>query len=453
VRGHCACVSVALAMALLLAACGTSSGPVGADADLPENTGPEVVDLRPLPDAGPDLPDVGPQPPDAGPELVDLVSELPDVGPELPDLPPEVCTPACDGIHCGEDGCGGWCESCDDNDPCTPVDSCQEALCVGGGEWPPGEAPAPLVLLALDTSTSMQYSITAQYEGELPVCHEQWQESFDYQKSRWVVLLEALTGTFNGYWCSYDDRMADPEAEDYGHAILHVVAQSSPEEGQAQQSDGILDLYGETIRFGLVTYDPKPSTGLDATGGFSYGEDRTWGGITTNLGAKNASAAWGAMVVPPVDESPAALADAVAQIHVQLLSSRPYAGSPMAPQLDDALHLFQGQPELGPVDPETGIGDPLYACRPRTVVVITDGQPNLGEGVNGYPDSNMAAASLLELGFTVHVVGLYLPMGDSPVLDQIAASGGTGSAHLADAETLKETLISIMDVLTAGQTP
>ena len=65
-----------------------------------------------------------------------------------------VCTPACAGIECGADGCGGNCgdcpeglactaagkctagpctpgEPCDDGDPCTEADSCADGVCAG----------------------------------------------------------------------------------------------------------------------------------------------------------------------------------------------------------------------------------------------------------------------------------------------------------------------------------
>ncbi|MFH1532103.1 MAG: hypothetical protein ABIK09_15365 [Pseudomonadota bacterium] len=45
----------------------------------------------------------------------------------LPDVP---CVPVCDGVGCG-DGCGGFCSGCDDGNPCSGPDLCEDGLCTG----------------------------------------------------------------------------------------------------------------------------------------------------------------------------------------------------------------------------------------------------------------------------------------------------------------------------------
>ncbi len=41
-------------------------------------------------------------------------------------VPP--CTPSCEGVACGDDGCGGSCGACDDGNPCT-ADACEAGVC------------------------------------------------------------------------------------------------------------------------------------------------------------------------------------------------------------------------------------------------------------------------------------------------------------------------------------
>ena len=41
-----------------------------------------------------------------------------------------VCEPDCDGKECGDDGCGGTCGSCADDDACTLDESCDAGICV-----------------------------------------------------------------------------------------------------------------------------------------------------------------------------------------------------------------------------------------------------------------------------------------------------------------------------------
>ena len=45
------------------------------------------------------------------------------------------CAPVCDGKECGDDGCGGTCGDCSDDDACNGVEVCEEGACL------PGEAP------------------------------------------------------------------------------------------------------------------------------------------------------------------------------------------------------------------------------------------------------------------------------------------------------------------------
>ena len=409
------------------------------------------------------------------------------------------CVPDCGGKQCGDDLCGGSCGECEDSDPCTddacdlgtctftpaeapcddgnpctddacdPVDGCvfvpnqavcddgsectaddvcQQGSCKGAAKW------KPLVMLLVDTSGSMEFALdTTEYEGNMPDCTDTAVEGKAYERSRWVVVLEALTGTFNDYWCSYDNRYADKEAEDYAYEIPHVVPHGTLVDGQEQKADGILDEHAEAFKFGLMAFDSRYGTDVGPAGGYSYGPDKeSVGGFTANLGARNGSAPWGALVAPAASDSPADLAATAAAIQAQLLPARPYLGTPISPQLDDLLYLAATAPTLGPFDPETGSGDEGYACRSRNAILIGDGQPNFGEGTYGYPFSDLAAASLVDAGWNVHVVGFELPDGSFPVLDKIALAGGTGQAVVvAGAEALKPALEAILTKIAAGE--
>jgi len=151
----------------------------------------------------------------------------------------------------------------------------------------PKKDPKPVVMLLLDTSTSMQDAMGAATEGELPVCHDTRQESFSYTKTRWAVAVEVLTGSFYDYWCTYDDRLDDPTREDYNASPNHVLVRGVETDGSQQQQDGLLDIYRDDMKFGLMTFDPQPGSAIDHSGGFSYGPDKTWSGLTVNMVAKN----------------------------------------------------------------------------------------------------------------------------------------------------------------------
>ncbi len=89
--------------------------------DLPIDLPSEILDLVIPP---PDLSDETSEPVDvagetSAPDVVDLVADLP---------PDEICEPSCDGLECGDDGCGGSCGECSADDPCSSL--CDLGICV-----------------------------------------------------------------------------------------------------------------------------------------------------------------------------------------------------------------------------------------------------------------------------------------------------------------------------------
>jgi hypothetical protein len=303
---------------------------------------------------------------------------------------------------------------------------------------PPGEAlakdtPKPVVMLLMDSSGSMEYRVGAtSIEGEHPVCHDAKQEGFIYEKSRWIAAVEVLTGTYNDYWCSYDNRLDDPTREDYADPVTHVVAHATAVDGESQRKDGLLDIYADSVKFGLMMFEVRPSIETTQAGGFSYGQNKTYGGVTSNVGARNGEATWGALVSPPLDDDLASMRQSNADMQDQILSAFPYGGTPIGPMLDDALFYFKNDPNVKPYSDVTGEGDPYFDCRPKHVILITDGQPNIPQpdGSKGYPTSQVAAALLAAEGITVHVVGYDMPESTFPMLDKLAKAGGDSKAYI-----------------------
>ena len=373
------------------------------------------------------------------------------VNTETVDSDGEICAPACDGKKCGPDGCGGSCTECDDSDPCTTNDTCQDDTCAGSSEWPPGMGPKPILVLLLDTSGSMQY--VTQNDGDFPVCHLEREPGFAYEKSRWIAIVEALAGTFNDYWCIYDYRDDDPNEEDY-LAPPHAVPMGVELDGEVQQPDGLLDAYADKVKFGVMTFDCKWSTELGPSGGFSYGPDKESALIGLwNVGIRNKSAPWGALVAPAAGDDPDAMVAAGKSIQEQIVATAPYGFAPVSPSLDDALFFFQNDDSVAPYSPDTQTGDVYAACRSKAVVLVTDGQPDQGEGNNGYPSSPAAASELLASGIEVHVVAFMI----SPLSlaeswsHKVALAGGTEEAVLIeDPEQLRSALEAIIQEIGEG---
>lgn len=293
-------------------------------------------------------------------------------------------------------------------------------------------SPKPEVMLLLDTSGSMEYQLdTLEYEGKLPQCHDSRQDGFQYSKSRWAVAVEVLTGTFNNYWCEYDKRTDDSKREDYKYEFWHVNPRGTVVDGSEQAKDGFLDLHRDDIKFGLMAFDPRFPTSTKADGAYSYGPDKKpGGGQPVNLGARNEDAPWGRLVPPSKLELVEKIRETNDAVQAQILASRPYLGTPIAPMLEDALYFFQNHKNVKPSKGQGNDGDPYYDCRSKSIILITDGQPNFGEGSYGYVYSDVAAANLLAKGIKVYVVGFQLPAGTFPILDKIAKAGGTNEAYV-----------------------
>ncbi|HTM43481.1 MAG TPA: hypothetical protein VL137_00925, partial [Polyangiaceae bacterium] len=205
-----------------------------------------------------------------------------------------------------------------------------------------------------------------------------------------------------------------------------------------QRPDGMLDIYRGRMRFGLMTFDshPDPGTGVNGASGADNpsGENGAWSYYVANpgpspypahvdgnscsptnpnyphcdcaiqtdqprtgrpphcttamqqeVGGRNAAAPpWeGRMVAFGDNNADPADAERRAQwIEQILLSTRPYGATPLAAQLDDAMHFLWTD---GTTDPITGTGafgpkdDALWKadCRKTVMILLSDGEPNL----------------------------------------------------------------------------
>ncbi|MBL9023681.1 MAG: hypothetical protein JNL21_15910 [Myxococcales bacterium] len=139
----------------------------------------------------------------------------------------------------------------------------------------------PNMLLLLDTSGSMAWAPDPSQSVD---CDDSWNPV----KSRWAILVETLTGTVNNLDCGGSDVIesndcsprdnthpsitgalsSDPYAWPYhtggGKNKLPIGFRKSSSGGWCsylqsgewdQQNDGIVDIFGDKIRFGLMTFD------------------------------------------------------------------------------------------------------------------------------------------------------------------------------------------------------
>ncbi len=285
-----------------------------------------------------------------------------------------------------------------------------------------GEREAPIVLLWIDTSGSMEY---LNEEGLQPNCSAGTPEL-----TRWAQTLEILTGTFNSFTCTSDPRTSPPTREDYGYGIPHIVWNMTG--NPAQFDDGLLDILSSEIKFALGTFDADMGTGDDPLSGYSYGPTTSAG---VNLGARCEGAGVGGMVMPPENDLEADYDATAKKIEDSLWSVVPYGGTPISPFLKDGMHMMETDKRMGPWDDAAGVGDMFYACRDKFVLLMTDGKPTMGEDDQGYPTTADAAAELFAAGVKVYVIGFNVAGQEINVLDEIAVAGSGGefdAAFIAD---------------------
>lgn len=163
--------------------------------------------------------------------------------------------------------------------------------------------PLPNVLLLVDTSGSMEQQV----DGSNVVCNPATPAGVN-NKSRWITLVEVLTGSIDNYSCQTVDRLSTSFSSEYAlvtgqapydarypipyhrplsngcapapgapltgnpfvypatNAIgFHYYSNTTPCTFSQAANDGLLDAYEDQVRFGLMTFD----TAVDRGTGFS----------------------------------------------------------------------------------------------------------------------------------------------------------------------------------------
>ncbi len=116
----------------------------------------------------------------------------------------------------------------------------------------------PHVVLLVDSSGSMERKpncicTTPACLECLPVCG-----AGTYEQNRWSVVAQALTGEFTPYECNSDTRIGGIYSGEYdeGYFLPHIqLPQEILAYAGSQGGNGVLDIYLERIKFGLMTFD------------------------------------------------------------------------------------------------------------------------------------------------------------------------------------------------------
>lgn len=308
--------------------------------------------------------------------------------------------------------------------------------------------PLPNVLLLIDSSGSMELMPDGQ---SLEQANKACVPGTATALNRWASLLTVLTGTISNYSCYAQDRASTEFYNEYVlpgsispidykyylpfHRILSNgcaygpgtvptnwwdfpanAVKSHPWNNAAgtcatpfdQAKDGLLDVYNDRVRFGLMTFDTTPNAGTGLSSGsasYSTGVAGQWSyylnwdnagsaasGNPPNctegpfeVGARNPAAPpWeGRMIGFGGSDATATDNDLNnARIQNALLTMRPYGATPLAGQMTDAKTYLLSDTSKNPANTTLDFGpyrDPYYlgGCRRQFIIVLSDGEPNL----------------------------------------------------------------------------
>jgi type IV pilus assembly protein PilY1 len=363
----------------------------------------------------------------------------------------------------------------------------------------------PNIMVLLDTSGSMEFRTnvpnnmcTGAVGGACSRCSNGADMCspmcpVDERRNRWTTAIEVLTGTIDGFSCQEQSRTT----ADFNYDYLYPYSHHQPLSGAgqyplndsraSQQNDGILDVYYDRVRFGLMTFDNDIRLGTGANDGmFSYADDRDYrpnGCLVptrVNLGAKRASTdnnigdivPGGLISVGPPGADTAALAlinrqvqetitGRVGTVTVPALPGvRPFGTTPIAAFLEDAYHYWQTNTDV--TDGSAGgAGDPYFNCRTRANILITDGAPTdfrpacVGGACPYLPASETAMAMAMPGSGLTNVRTYVLAFnGSDPEavnsLEPIAVAGNTTRVYYAnDRPAFAAALSSIIDTITS----
>lgn len=348
------------------------------------------------------------------------------------------------------------------------------ALSLGSGhaEAQADISPAPPnILLLVDTSGSMDYKTSS---NSFPACRyagatTTTTPALASERSRWIDLVEVLTGSINNYDCQRLDRnsagfrseyklgssapydalyanpyhrpasggcvagpgtldVSNPALFPAGAVAFHAFDNTASTCTFAQANDGILDAFSGDVRFALMTFDTDPRPAKDASGLWSYfvssaKQGKPQGCLTPQdqeVGVRNSDAPpWEGRAIgfgnPALGSTDFKTRNDM--IQKVLLATRPYGATPIAGMLDDARSYLLTDSSSDPLNSAFKFGpqgDPAKDCRHKSIILLSDGQPNMDlrpfcePGGCPYDKAEDIAQDLKSKGYEIYVIGFAL---------------------------------------------
>ncbi len=201
-----------------------------------------------------------------------------------------------------------------------------------------------------------------------------------------------------------------------------------------QWDDGILDVYKDHIRFGYSTFDS--ATNLNT---YDYGDDTNCAAGQC-LGIRNRTSTMVDLVDPADPEDQLGNNVRVQDRACQNIAS---GMTPLAGVLYDTLYYFNNW------ESEIGYNDEMSACRPKFVLLMTDGDANYN---NWYISPLIWAAQNLANGIPVFVVAFGGGAAGANAIAQAGSGGLLNAFSAADPASLFIAFSAVLDAILSGTT-
>lgn len=334
----------------------------------------------------------------------------------------------------------------------------------------------PVVMLAIDTSGSMQFRGTGIIRDDRASPAVKCELSGS-DKSREIVLKEVLTGTFNGYSLNVTSNNNNS-----GSNVADCTVGNHSPSYTSQASDGLLDSYRERLRFAFSTFDNNTGINNTSSGGdWSYpgtsspaGSDGMFSKLcsgrdsTTACGSCSCPGGSGAagcvrIVADPLGANASFTRSyCKGNVGIRSLSGAPCSGSsagclisagasgsniatqndsiqtrvlaiassgntPLAGMLKDIRYWFDNHPDV-----KVDAGSSTFLkCRKNFTILMTDGIPNSGCGYSAATEGRPERCQAISLASacTTDLDCPLLPLGEWKCV-----SGQCRSVHLINGE-------------------
>ena len=223
--------------------------------------------------------------------------------------------------------------------------------------------PRPAMILMLDTGESMDRSSLT---GAAQTCVA----GAECEMSRQLMIQEALIGEAEDAACVFYHGIPDQPPPD---APQQVCVADIPGYDAGSDDEGLLDIYADKVRFGLLVSDNVDNDKVGASGGFSYGETQTvtveGDTYTVRLGVRNYESRYGTMHGIGKLGVQADLGEHNDLIQAEIAEAIPFGAASIDALIEDAVLYKATEPSL-----QDGRGHAsANACRSKRFVIITDG--------------------------------------------------------------------------------